>query len=161
MQVRRDKKGQQSITKALESLGKKVGKAGWFPSAKYENGTPVAVIAAQNEYGNPSKGIPARPFMRPTVAAKRSGWAKELEKGSRAVLAGTATAEQVMLGVASLAASEIAETISQIHTPPLAPATIAARLRKRKLGKIVGLIDKPLIETKILFNTVQGVVEDA
>lgn len=160
MQIRREKNGYEKLEKALLDMGHKVGKTGWFSSAKYIDGTSVASVAAQNEYGNPAQNIPARPFFRPTITAKQTEWTKAIQAGALAVLAGDTTAAAVMQQVASLAASEIAETITKIWIPPLAPATIAARLRKKNLGKVVGLIDKPLIESKIMFNTLSGVVED-
>lgn len=161
MQVRRDKSGYDRLEKGLRAMGDKVGKAGWFPSSKYEDGTPVAAVAAQNEYGNPAKKIPARPFFRPTIAAKQQEWTRHLQEGAIAVLDGKISATAVMENVAKLAASEIAETITLIWKPALSPRTIAARLAKIKRGKVIGLIDKPLIESKIMFNELSGVVENA
>ncbi len=49
------------LIKALDSIKNKVGKVGWFAGSRYDdnNKTPVAEVAAQNEYGNPAKHIPA------------------------------------------------------------------------------------------------------
>ena len=53
-----------TIGKDLEAninrIDKKVAKVGWFEKSRYETGEYVAEIAAQNEFGNPSKNIPAR-----------------------------------------------------------------------------------------------------
>lgn len=162
MQVRRGQQGYEILERSLKDLGKKVGKVGWFPSAKYEDGTPVAAIAAQNEEGNPDKHIPARPFFRPTITAKKNEWSKQIEKGARDVLLGRLTAFDVMDAVVILAASEVAETISKLLTPPLRPATIAARYRrlKKKTGVNAATLSKPLIDTGLMFNTLSGKVED-
>ena len=43
-----------------------------FPSGNnYEDGTPVAYVAAIQEFGAPAVNIPARPFMQPTVRQKK------------------------------------------------------------------------------------------
>ena len=38
---------------------------GFFATAKYDNGTPVAAVAAYNEFG--TKRIPERPFFRQAI----------------------------------------------------------------------------------------------
>ena len=146
----------------------KVGKAGWFPSAKYEGdqdhpaGVSVASVAAQNEYGNPAKNIPARPFFRPTIVAKQKEWTALIGRGAIAVLEGHTDAQSVILQVSMLAAAQIAETITKIWRPRLAASTVARRKAKLAKGtKITGAINKPLVETGHMFNTISGVVEDA
>ena len=146
---------------ALKHLDGKIGKVGWFENSKYEDGTPVALIAAQNEYGNPSKHIPARPFLRPTVASKQKEWANIAMRGSKAVLANKATAADVMELIGRAAVADIQKTISLIQEPPLSPATIAARLAKRKDKKHVGALTKPLIDTGLMFATLISIIEDA
>ena len=72
--IRRDNpKALENIAKALQPGTVKIG---WFPSARYddEKSTPVAAIAAQNEYGNPNKNIPARPFIRPAIIRDQKTW---------------------------------------------------------------------------------------
>lgn len=160
MQVRRGQQGYEVLTKALKDMGSKVVKIGWFPSAKYEDGTQVAAIAAQNEYGNAAKDIPARPFIRPTIADRQSQWKEAIEKGGRAVLRGKITAFGVMEQIGGLVAGEIAETITKVWSPPLAKRTIAARLAKRRTGKTAHNIAKPLIDTAHMFQTLSHKVED-
>ena len=151
----------KSLEQALKHLEGKVGKVGWFENSKYEDGTPVALIAAQNEYGNPAKHIPARPFMRPTVSSKQKEWADIAARGSKAVLANKATAGQVMELIGRAAVADIQKTISLLQEPPLSPQTIAARLAKRKDKKHVGSLTKPLIDTGVMFATLISIIEDA
>lgn len=154
MHVRRVK-GQAGalLEKAMKDAERKVARVGWFPSAKYTDGTPVAYVAAIQEYGVPAKNIPSRSFMRTTIAEKQKKWTKTIESGSKAVLRGVATVDEVLEGVAMQAEGDIAKKITQIYTPPLKPATIAARLRRRADKKTIGSLTKPLIDTGIMLNT--------
>ena len=42
--------------------------------AKYPDGTSVALVAAFNEYGSPSRGQPPRPFFRNMIARNEASW---------------------------------------------------------------------------------------
>lgn len=62
----------------LEGIAKKIQDAGllrvgFLENAKYDDGTPVAAVAAQNEYG--TKESPSRPFFRTMIKDKKAGWA--------------------------------------------------------------------------------------
>lgn len=51
------------VAKGLRALDGKVAKAGWFETSHYEDGTPVALVAATQEYGahiNHPGGTPYR-----------------------------------------------------------------------------------------------------
>ena len=147
---------------ALKNLDGKVGKVGWFENSKYadKDSTPVAAVAAQNEYGNPNKHIPARPFMRPTIYAKQNEWSKIAENGSKSILKGDNTIYDVLQLLGLKAAGDIKRTISKLTEPPLSPKTIAARLSRRQDQSTIGLLTKPLIDTGIMLNTLTNSVED-
>ena len=151
----------KALEQALRHLGNKVAKVGWFENSKYEDGTPVAGIAAQNEFGNPSKHIPARPFMRPTIIAQKVAWQKIAENGAKAILADKATIQSVMELLGNKVVFDIQKTISQLTQPPLSPATIAARLARKSNKKHVGNLTKPLIDTSVMFTTILSKIEDA
>lgn len=171
---------------ALRNLDKKVAKVGWFAGARYPDepgkpGLPVAQVAYQNEVGNPSKHIPARPFISPTIREKQESWANIAESGARAVLQGRRTITEVLEGIGLRAAGDIRKTIATLTTPPLAESTIRARAARRgikngdalvrkklsgakltaKETKSFGLLDKPLIDTRHMYVTLTNVVEDA
>jgi hypothetical protein len=167
MAVQRSGPGFAALEAALESLDGIEAKSGWFETAKYKTGMPVATIAYINEFGaltgraqiagilqgGESKGhravyIPPRPFMRPTVAAKGAEWMALLERGAAVVLTGGMTAHDVMEQVALKAAADVAKTITEVMEPPNAPSTI-----KRK-G-----FNKPLVHTRQMFQSVTGIVE--
>lgn len=129
----------------IEQLAKEVAKyearAGWMESAKYEDGTPVAYVAAIQEHG--AGHIPPRPFLRPTVAAQMPHWKAK----TRALLRNATSGVAVLDGVGTVMAGDIREAIAAITDPPLAPATLRARKKKGNSSK------KPLVDTRVLINT--------
>lgn len=152
--------GAERIKLLLQGVTDKVGKVGFFETSKYEDGTPVAYVATIQEYGVPEKGIPARPFMRPTIAEKQNEWKSIAQQGARAMLDGKASGDQVLEVIGLKAAGDIRKTIASITTPALKPATVAARLRGYKDKTTVGSLTKPLVETGTMLNAVTSTVED-
>ena len=126
---------------------------GWFESARYDDDTPVAAIAAQNEFGNPNKSIPPRPFFRPTISENRSDWARLAGQGARAVMLGNETGDSVAEKMGQLISGQVRAKISQISEPPLSPRTIAARLAVRADKQTLGALDKPLVFEGIMLNS--------
>lgn len=148
MTVRRTGPGAARLIVALKEIDGLEARTGWFETAKDAKGVPVATKAAANEFG--TTRIPARPFMRPTVAEKKRAWLDQLASGSKAILRGEATPRGVLEGVALRAAGDVAKTIAAVNSPPLSPKTV-----KRK-G-----FEKPLVETRQMIQSVTGVVEKA
>jgi hypothetical protein len=152
--------GTERLRLILKGVTDKVAKVGFFPSSKYPDGTPVAYVAAIQENGVPELGIPARPFMRTTVAEKTPEWRGIAQQGAQAIVAGNATGEQVLEALGLVAAGHVRQTISKISTPPLAEATIAARRRGMADKQTTGGLTKPLVHTGLLINSVSSSVED-
>ncbi|EPO2591135.1 hypothetical protein ACT8MX_003286 [Escherichia albertii] len=140
---------------ATAGLQRKAAKVGWFESAKYADGTPVAQVAAANEFGPH-----ARPFMRPTIAERAQTWRAVGKNVARKVVNGQASADQLFETIGLQASGDIAKTISSITSPPLLPRTIAARQAKMADGKTIGSLDKPLVETGLMINSLTHIVED-
>lgn len=148
MTVRRVK-GPASISKALaalDGLEGLEGKVGWFESATYPEGTPVAYVASIHEFGGGP--VPARPFMRPAVAEHGGNWMELMGQGAKAALNGSVSPEAVLEAVTLRAAGDVGKAIKAVTSPPLNPMTI-----KRK-G-----FDKPLVDTGQMFQSLTGVVE--
>lgn len=146
---------------AMAELAKdKVAKVGWFESAVYENGTPVALVAAVHEFGAPSKNIPPRPFFRPTIAREEGAWRDLARRGAKAILNGTTTAQNALEALGGKAAGDVAKTIASITSPPLKPATINAKRRRRADKKTVGGLSKPLVDTGLMISSLTHTVED-
>lgn len=153
----------------LESLEGLSSKIGWFESARYDDGNPVAAIAAQNEFGNPQQNIPPRPFMRPTIAQHASQWKNFLERSAVDVIKDKTTPAVVMEKVSALAAGQIREAITDVYAPPLSPVTIKFRLKALGKDHSPGAVSdyqyqnhtitKPLVFTAIMLNTVTYVVD--
>ena len=114
------------VPQQFENLAVQIGVPG---NAQYEDGTKVVGVAVEQEFG--AARIPARPFFRPTIKAKKAEWGLILRHYLPAVGAGKATAFDVLDLVGRTAAIDIKEAIAGIHSPPLSPVTVLAReLRK-------------------------------
>ena len=73
--------GGQKLDAALREMASKVAvpatlRVGFLENAKYPDGTPVAMVAAIQDYGAPGAGIPPRPFFRNMIADKQREWPK-------------------------------------------------------------------------------------
>lgn len=166
-------KALQALELKLKELEGVETKVGFFPSAKYEDGTPVAYVASIQEYGHGP--IPPRPFFRTTMAKEKTAWGEYAAQGAKAVLKGSLSARDAMDGLGERAQEDVKETINQITSPPLSPITLELRAMKHKNpelkvgGKLVGEVaakvkqpgyqlaagtpDKPLIDSKTLITT--------
>ncbi len=134
------------IRKTLESIpeqfANKEAKVGWFPAAQYENGTPVAYVALIQEKGAPEAGIPARPFIGPTVDKHQSEWVELLGAGAASVMRGKHTADDVLTMVGAQVVGDIQEQIASNSVQALSPVTLVLRKWRREgrviTGKTVG-----------------------
>lgn len=159
--IREDGPGKAKLQFMLKNLSGKTGRVGWFETAKYPDGTPVATVAAIQEFGAPTKNIPPRSFMRTTMREKRDAWRELAASGARAIANGNATIGIVMEGIGLQAQGDIAKKISEITSPPLKPATVKARMSKMADGKTTGNLTKPLIDTGLMFATIHHDVVNA
>lgn len=116
---------------------------------QYEDGTPVAYVAAIHEYGAPEVGIPPRPFLRTTVAEKRKEWTGQMRDGVEAVMLGAVSVDQALEMIGMGAAGDVKKTISTVSSPPLKQATIARKGHA-----------KPLVETGLLLQSITSKVEE-
>lgn len=89
------------------------------------------------ENGAPEANIPARPFLRPGVETAKDEITKGLEKAGRAAFAGHASeVDRQLTRVGLIAQAAVREKITEGPFVPLAPATIAARLRRGRKGQL-------------------------
>lgn len=115
-------------------------KVGFLAQATYPNGTPVAMIAAIQEFGAPKAGIPPRPFFRNMIAKYSSEWPKGFATQLRETKYDVhLTFERVGQAIAG----QLRQSIVDTNEPALKPATI-----KRK-G-----FDKPLVDTGVMLNSI-------
>ena len=152
------RKSNQPLWASLKQEGRKLDgielKVGWFETNKYEDGTPVAYVATIQEFGYPKGNIPPRPFMRPTITREENNWRHIIEIEALQIFAGKSTATKLFEILGLIASGDIGKSIAAVFTPPLSPITIANRKFKRADKKTKGALDKPLIDTGIMFETV-------
>lgn len=171
--TRSNPQGLKQIALNMKELDSKDLKVGWFPDAKYEDGTPVAYVASINEFGPH-----ARPFMRPTATKHITEWLEIAQRGAKAIVRSDETAENVMDILGQKVQEDIKQGIVEVNAPPLSKITLMARkyreqgkkITGKTIGEIARLIKeghydpsdntKPLIETKHMIQTVDHVVED-
>lgn len=170
----------QELNAGLKALDSKVVKVGWFESAQYENGTPVAYVASLAELGHGA--TPPRSFMRTTALAKVSDWFDIAARGANAVLEGNETVDDVLGALGVKIQEDIKDTIANLYSPPLSKVTLMARKYReegrkvagKQIGRFVRKVKendykdsdlstntKPLIETKTMIRTLTNVVEEA
>lgn len=135
--------GGDKLKAKLRGMAKELAKphtlrVGFLSGATYPDGTPVAMIAAINEYGAPSRGQPPRPAFRNMIAAKSKEWGPGI-----AGLLKDHSVNDALRITGEAIAGQLRQSISEITNPPLKPATI------RRKG-----FDKPWIDTGHLLQSV-------
>lgn len=153
MEVRRTGNS-EAIKKMLAELEKKEIRVGFFENSKYTDGTPIAYVAAIQEFGYGP--IPPRPFMRPAEEANKGKWIKGIAAGVRGVIAGNVTLDHALEQVGMVAAGDVRKAIKAVTAPPLAESTVRARQRRKKGKKAVSR--KPLVETGQMLQAVNSAV---
>ena len=150
-----------NITKALKQ--NVYAEAGWTAeSGSYPTGENVANIAILQEYGGTGKSgnvIPPRPFVRPTVAAQGNKYVNFAQKSIIAAMKKGESPLSVMAMLAERIAADLKKSILAVFEPPLAPLTI--KLRRERWADAGtdngygGILEKPLIDTGRMINSVQ------
>lgn len=147
------------LQEALNKLTNCSVKIGWFEGQPYPDGASVAEVAMTQEYGSTSDHIPPRPFMRPAILENEKTLSAIVEKGSIRILKNEMTIETLFSFVGAETKNKIQEKIVEVTHPPLAPATIYARIKKKKNKTVTGSLAKPLIDTGHMLRTVDYIVE--
>ena len=150
--------GGEKLEGYLKTLAANVTKpatleVGFFEDATYPDGTSVAMVAAIQNFGAPSKNIPPRPFFSNMVKDKADGWGPKVG----ALLNANNGDATVALGQMGLEIkADLQDSIVATNSPPLSPRTIAARLRRGKKGKGFNSTTaaKPLVDTGQMLNSV-------
>lgn len=153
MEVRRTSNS-EAIKKMLAELDKKEIRVGFFENSKYPDGTPIAYVAAIQEFGYGP--IPPRPFMRPAEETNKGKWVKGIASGVRAVIAGQVTLDHALEQVGMVAAGDVRKAIKAVTAPPLTESTVRARQRRKKGKKAVSR--KPLVDTGQMLQAVNSAV---
>lgn len=170
------------LAKVPDEFDGLVAQVGIPAGRKYEDrgfgAVDVAYVAAIQEFGAPEVKIPARPFFRPTIAAKQKRWSKIIANLVPQVGEGKATAHEVLDAAGDAAAMDIKTTVSRLYSPALSPVTVLLRKwrkdGRRISGKTVGEAakairagvdpggdDKPLNDTGLLYASILSTVNKA
>lgn len=127
---------QAALSRLPKQFADKQAKIGWPSGKEYPDGTPVAYVAAIQNFGVPDKSIPPRPMLKPTVEANQPRWAEILKHFARQVANGDMDAFDALDGVGRVAAMDLQATIAQINEPELSPITVLLR-KWRKAGRTI------------------------
>lgn len=97
---------------------------GFLEGAVYPDGTPVALVAAVQDFGSPRNNIPSRPFFRNMIRDKSAKWPVTLGKLLVKADYNAATALRQM---GAIMAGQLKDSITDGTYVPLAPATVRAK----------------------------------
>jgi hypothetical protein len=152
-------------------------RVGFLEGATYPDGTPVATVAAIQEFGAPRAAIPPRPFFRNMIADKSPGWPEAVSKLLRAngmdvhrtlAMTGLAIAGQLRDSIVALTDPALSQVTlmlrKMLHENPglKVNRTVVEQARARvAAGESPGGVStKPLVWTGHLLNSVGSEVED-
>lgn len=121
--------GGDKLRSYLSDLARKVVtpatlEVGFLEGATYPDGTSVALVAAVQEFGAPSRNIPPRPFFRNMIAKEEGHWGDDV---AALLKAKEMDAKQALELMGEEIAGELRQSIVDTNDPPLAPATVKAK----------------------------------
>lgn len=153
----RAKRSVTQLAKRLQSRGEAVVVGVQRGAGNYEDGTPIAVIAAANHFGanlNDRVEIPARRFLDVAIdnnQRKYSNMAKEMVP---LVLDGEITMDQLLDRLGLTAAADVQDYMVELKDPPNAPYTI------KKKGSANPLIDTGHLRQSIRHEIAKEPIEE-
>ncbi|SFN29537.1 hypothetical protein SAMN05216516_10513 [Izhakiella capsodis] len=141
------------LNKVAAQLESKQVKVGFIDGATYPDGTSVASVATDNEYGIPENNQPPRPFFRNAIALHEKEWSEAVARGVRAGY----PVEQVLELIGAKIQGDVQESIATLVEPALSPTTLHIR-RTRKERPTEST--KPLVDSKVMIGDVSYEVSD-
>lgn len=129
-------------------------RVGFFEDRKYDDDTPVAMVARWNEYGTGGKhGIPPRPFMRPAVFERKQELTEYLRSKYKQAIKDRKNTMQVLKKFGEYVVDKIQTQIITGDYIPNTPATIKAKNGRSKplydTGFMLGSVDYKAEEIKV------------
>ena len=123
MSVRGGHNLKRTIERAKGAKGLDRVTVGFYETARYPDGTPVAAVAAWNEFG--TSRSPERPFFRRTIEAVRETARELIREGTdgHTLVVDRALGDRLGMYVAG----ELQQEIVNLQEPPNAPFTIAMK----------------------------------
>jgi hypothetical protein len=145
-------KGGDKFKKVMDDMAGKIAKAttlnvGFLADAHYDDaaGTPVALVAATQEFGSAKRHIPPRPFFRGMIRDKSPEWGPLISDFLRK---NNYDAELTLEQTGEVVAAQLQDAITEFVGVPLKPATIARK------G-----FDKQLVDTSFMRSSANFVVK--
>lgn len=174
--------GGNKLAAALAEIAQNVSKSssvqiGFLEGSTYKDGTSVPMVAAIQEFGAPSRGIPPRPFFRNMIAKNSPDWPELIAENLKANdYDGSKTLDQVGAEIKG----ELKQSITDTNSPALSPITVMlrgmrgqAKYQGMAFGKLIaeararvadgktnyGASTKPLVDTGEMQSVVDYVVK--
>ncbi len=118
------------VMEFLDSVGDELSskqlKVGFLEGSTYLDGTSLPMVAASNEFGNPARGIPPRPFFRNAISENSDKWAENAEQLMKSYNGNT---DMVLDLMGSIIRDDVMRSIDNLSSPALSPVTILLRSR--------------------------------
>ena len=121
-------------------------RVGFLEGSTYSDGTPVALVAAVQDFGSPRNNIPSRPFFRNMIRDKSAEWPVTLGKLMKNANYNARTALGQM---GAIMVGQLRDSITDGTYVPLAPATVARKGFAQILvetGHLVSSADSEVVE---------------
>lgn len=141
--------GGEKLEAYLRETSAKVSKpgtlrVGFLEGATYPDGTPVATVAAIQNFGAPAMGIPPRPFFTDMIDKKASSWPAAI---GGLLKDNDMDATKALVQTGQAISGQLRQSIVDTNSPPLSPKTIARK------G-----FEKPLVDTGHMLNSIDSEV---
>jgi hypothetical protein len=142
--------GGGALDTVLTRIGTSLDKArevrvGFLEGATYPDGTPVAMVAAIQNFGAPAAGIPPRPFFSDMVERHKGDWGDTF---GNVLMDADYNAGRALALMGKGMAGQLREQIVETNAPPLSPRTIAAKGSEKPLidtGHMLESVDKEVV----------------
>ena len=141
------------LNKVASQLDSKQVKIGFIDGSTYPDGTSVASVAAENEWGVPEKNQPPRPFYRNAISEHEKEWSDAVARGIEAGY----PVEQVLELVGAKIQGDVQESIATLVDPPLSGMTL--HIRRTREDRPTDST-KPLVDSKVMIGDVNYEVGD-
>ena len=174
--------GGDKLAAALKTMAGNLDKAasvdvGFPAGSTEEDGTSTPLVAAIQEFGAPSRGIPPRPFFRTMIKAHSAEWP---DVAATALKATGYDAYKTLDVLGDHVAGELRQSIVDMTSTPLSPVTVMLRgMRSQKrydgwpFGKLIaeararvkagktnyGASTKPLEDTGAMLSNIVHIVK--
>ena len=183
MKRKKNQKIWNAITQKIPDYNIKVG---WFENSKYSDGTPIGGIAAVQNYGATINQtvtekqrkflmllgiflkktttalhivIPPTHFMENCQKKNKEKWRKLIHDAWISVFVGDIEPDKAVEQIAAAIEGDLVKEIARGEYPPDKPSTILQKRSKYKDTKTTGSLNKRLVNTGQMLNSVSHQVE--